>query len=103
MSGGADVRVTEVVRTFTMPGGVPVEVLRGLSLQVAAGESLAVTALRDRARRRCCSLSVRWIGLTAVKSASTVGTWQAWMSVRNARFATARWALCFSRIICCRS
>ena len=43
MSGGADVRVTEVVRTFTMPGGVPVEVLRGLSLQVAAGESLAVT------------------------------------------------------------
>jgi lipoprotein-releasing system ATP-binding protein len=43
MSGGADVRVTEAVRTFAMPGGVPVEVLRGLTLHVAAGESVAVT------------------------------------------------------------
>ena len=43
MSGGADVNVTDVVRTFGMPGGVPVEVLRGISLHIRAGESVAVT------------------------------------------------------------
>ncbi|HRR32571.1 MAG TPA: ABC transporter ATP-binding protein [Kiritimatiellia bacterium] len=40
---GADVQVTNVVRTFAMPGGVPVEVLRGLTLLVRAGECVAVT------------------------------------------------------------
>jgi lipoprotein-releasing system ATP-binding protein len=43
MSAGAEVRVDGVVKTFRVPGGVPVEVLRGVSLQVAAGECLAVT------------------------------------------------------------
>ncbi|MEI7902895.1 MAG: ABC transporter ATP-binding protein [bacterium] len=43
MSAGADVRVEGVVRTFRVPGGVPVEVLRGVSLHVAAGECVAVT------------------------------------------------------------
>ena len=43
MSGGADVQVMNVTRTFTVPGGVPTEVLRGVSLHVAAGESVAVT------------------------------------------------------------
>ncbi len=43
MNGGADVSVERVCRTFAMPGGVPVTVLRDLSLQVAAGETLAVT------------------------------------------------------------
>lgn len=43
MSAGADVRVEGLVRTFRVPGGVPVEVLRGVSLHVAAGESVAVT------------------------------------------------------------
>lgn len=43
MSAGADVRVEGVVRTFCSADGVPVEVLRGVSLHVAAGESLAVT------------------------------------------------------------
>ena len=43
MSGGADVQVMSVIRTFTIPGGVPVEVLRGVSFKVAAGESVAVT------------------------------------------------------------
>ncbi len=43
MNGGADVWVDGVVRTFAMPGGVPVEVLRGVSLHVAAGEAVAVT------------------------------------------------------------
>jgi len=43
MSSGADVTVVGVVRTFRVPGGVPVEVLRGVSLHVLPGESLAVT------------------------------------------------------------
>ncbi len=43
MSAGADVRVEGAVRTFCSPDGVPVEVLRGVSLHVTAGESLAVT------------------------------------------------------------
>ena len=43
MSGGADVRIENVTRTFTVPGGVPAEVLRGVSLHVAAGSSVAVT------------------------------------------------------------
>ncbi|MDX9866987.1 MAG: ABC transporter ATP-binding protein [Kiritimatiellia bacterium] len=43
MSDGADVRVTGVVRTFRPPGAVPVEVLRGADLAVAAGGSVAVT------------------------------------------------------------
>lgn len=43
MSGGADVVVDNVCRTFSVSGGVPVEVLRGVSLHVAAGETLAVT------------------------------------------------------------
>ncbi len=43
MSAGADVRVEGVVRTFQVPDGVPVAVLCGVSLHVAAGESLAVT------------------------------------------------------------
>lgn len=43
MSGGADVAVENVFRTFSAPGGIPVEVLRGVSLHVSAGETLAVT------------------------------------------------------------
>ena len=43
MSGGADVRVEKVTRAFGFPGGAAVEVLRGVSLHVAAGESVAVT------------------------------------------------------------
>lgn len=43
MSGGADVSVEDVSRTFVVPGGVPVDVLRGVSLRVAAGASVAVT------------------------------------------------------------
>ena len=43
MSDGADVNVADVVRTFGMPGGVPVEVLRGVSLHIRVGESVAVT------------------------------------------------------------
>lgn len=43
MRGGADVAVENVFRTYATPGGVPVEVLRGVSLHVPAGESLAVT------------------------------------------------------------
>ena len=43
MSGGAEVVVEKVFRTFNAPGGVPVEVLRGVSLRLAAGETLAVT------------------------------------------------------------
>jgi predicted ABC-type transport system involved in lysophospholipase L1 biosynthesis ATPase subunit len=43
MSGGADVVIDNVTRTFTVSGDMAVEVLRGISLQVAAGEALAVT------------------------------------------------------------
>ena len=43
MSAGADVSVDCVARTFRIPGGVPVEVLRGVTLHVAAGGSVAVT------------------------------------------------------------
>ena len=43
MSDGADVRLEGVVRSFQGPGGMPVEVLRGVNLHVAAGESVAVT------------------------------------------------------------
>lgn len=43
MSDGADVNVTGLARTFGMPGGVPVEVLRGISLHIHAGESVAIT------------------------------------------------------------
>lgn len=43
MNGGADVQLENVVRTFEVPEGVPVEVLRGVSLHVAAGASVAVT------------------------------------------------------------
>jgi lipoprotein-releasing system ATP-binding protein len=43
VSGGADVLVENVVRTFVSPAGVPVEVLRGVTLRAAAGESVAVT------------------------------------------------------------
>lgn len=44
MSGGADVAVENAVRAFAAPGGgAPVEVLRGVTLRVAAGESVAVT------------------------------------------------------------
>lgn len=43
MSGGADVRVDQVFRSFRMPEAPPVEVLRGVSLHVAAGEAVAVT------------------------------------------------------------
>lgn len=43
MSDGADVRLEGVTRTFRGPGGEPVEVLRGVGLHVAAGESVAVT------------------------------------------------------------
>jgi lipoprotein-releasing system ATP-binding protein len=43
MSGGADVVVENVVRTFGAQGGVPVDVLRGVTLRVSAGETLAVT------------------------------------------------------------
>ena len=43
MNGGADVVMENVVRTFAMPDSLPVEVLRGVTLRVAAGETLAVT------------------------------------------------------------
>ncbi len=43
MSDGAYVALTDVTRRFAAPGGAPVDVLRGVSLHVAAGESLAVT------------------------------------------------------------
>ena len=43
MTGGADVMLTNVVRTYHPQGGVPTEVLRGVSLHVAAGETIAIT------------------------------------------------------------
>ncbi|MCL1921015.1 MAG: ABC transporter ATP-binding protein [Kiritimatiellaeota bacterium] len=43
MTGGADVMLTNVTRTYRPPNGVPTEVLRGVDLHVAAGETLAVT------------------------------------------------------------
>ena len=43
MTGGADVMLTNVTRTYRPPNGVPVEVLRGIDLNVAAGETLAIT------------------------------------------------------------
>ena len=43
MNGGADVVMENVVRTFAMPDSLPVEVLRGVTLRVAAGETVAVT------------------------------------------------------------
>lgn len=43
MSAGADVQVVDVVKRFAGVGEVPAEVLRGVSLRVAAGETLAVT------------------------------------------------------------
>ena len=43
MTGGADVAVEDVVRTFRVPGGESVAVLRGVSFRVSAGEAVAVT------------------------------------------------------------
>jgi len=43
MSGGAEVVVSGVVRTFPVSGGAPVEVLRGISFEVRPGETVAVT------------------------------------------------------------
>jgi len=43
MTGGADVMLTNVTRTYHPPNGVPTHVLRGVDLHVAAGETLAVT------------------------------------------------------------
>ena len=43
MRAGAEVAAAGVVRTFAMPGAAPVEVLRGVTLHVEAGGSLAVT------------------------------------------------------------
>ena len=43
MSGGADVQVEKALRSFRGPDGEAVEVLRGVSLHVAAGECVAVT------------------------------------------------------------
>jgi len=37
MSGGADVQVEKALRSFRGPDGEVVEVLRGVSLHVAAG------------------------------------------------------------------
>ena len=42
MNGGADVVLSGVVKAFSMPGGEVVDVLRGVSLEVAAGDTLAV-------------------------------------------------------------
>lgn len=43
MNGGADVQVENVVRTFASGGVAPVAVLRGVTLRLAAGQSLAVS------------------------------------------------------------
>ena len=43
MTSGADVMLTNVTRTYRPPNGVPTEVLRGVDLHVAAGETLAIT------------------------------------------------------------
>ena len=43
MTGGADVMLTMVTKTYHPPNGVPTEVLRGVDLHVAAGETLAIT------------------------------------------------------------
>lgn len=43
MSDGAEVVLNGIVKTFGGSGGFPVEVLRGVSLHVRAGETLAVT------------------------------------------------------------
>ena len=43
MTGGADVAVEDVERTFRVPGGESVAVLRGVSFRVSAGEAVAVT------------------------------------------------------------
>jgi len=43
MTGGADVAVEDVQRTFRVPGGESVAVLRGVSFRVSAGEAVAIT------------------------------------------------------------
>jgi lipoprotein-releasing system ATP-binding protein len=43
MTGGADVTITNVTKTYHPPGGVPVNVLLDVDLHVAAGETIAIT------------------------------------------------------------
>jgi lipoprotein-releasing system ATP-binding protein len=43
MSGNADVTITNVTKTYHPPNGVPVNVLLGVDLHVAAGETIAIT------------------------------------------------------------
>jgi predicted ABC-type transport system involved in lysophospholipase L1 biosynthesis ATPase subunit len=43
MTGGADVMLSNVMKTYHPPNGVPTPVLLGVDLHVAAGETIAVT------------------------------------------------------------
>jgi lipoprotein-releasing system ATP-binding protein len=43
ITSGADIQLTQLVKTFKTGSGVPTPVLKGVDLHVAAGETLAIT------------------------------------------------------------
>ena len=56
----------DVKKSYSTEEG-PVDVLKGVSLELDAGQHLALTGNRDPARARCCTLSPGWMLRTAAK------------------------------------
>ena len=54
------ISVVDLRKSFVAPNGERIEVLRGVTFTANAGESIAITGLRDLENRRCCTCLVDW-------------------------------------------
>ena len=71
---GAEVSFSSVSKTYRTGAGLPVRALAEVTLDIPAGQAVAVTGRSGSASPPCCTWPARWTHPTAARSPSTAAT-----------------------------